>query len=86
MAPVYLSPMVWFGLIVVADAVSPAVAGALIAIVMLWAIVGGVELLVSGVRGAWRVPTAIRLMGDPDAWKGIRRPYWASPQANERRD
>jgi hypothetical protein len=33
-------------------------------------------LVIGLVRGAWRMPTALRLLGDPAAWRGTRRPYW----------
>jgi hypothetical protein len=73
---VYLSPTAWFGIILIAGAISPVAGAAALAVVMVWAGVVIVELLVHGVRGVWRLPTAVRLIGDPDAWKGIRRPYW----------
>ena len=31
------------------------------------------------VVGAWRIPAAVRLIGDPNAWTGERQPDWARP-------
>jgi len=69
----YLSPIAWIGLILLMGSIS-ATAGA--------AVVGAYLLVLAGtvaiglVRGVWRFPTAVRHIGDPEAWRGNRHPYW----------
>jgi hypothetical protein len=65
--------MAWIGLAMVIGSVSPIAGG--------FVFVGGgaitIGILVIGlIRGAWRFPTAVRLIGDPEAWRGNRHPYW----------
>jgi O-antigen ligase len=75
MRPLYTSLMGWFGLCVLISLVSPLVAG----ILMLMVASAAMVVLVTGlVRGVWRFPTAVRLIGDPEAWRGNRHPYWES--------
>jgi hypothetical protein len=36
----------------------------------------GTVLIIGLGRGVRRLHTAVRLIGDPEAWRGSRRPYW----------
>jgi hypothetical protein len=69
----YVPATPWLGLGLVTMSVN-ALAGGLL---MLAFAVGAAAILFTGlIRGAWRLPTAMRLMGDPQAWRGERLPYW----------
>src|SRR5207248_11174229 len=69
----YLSPMAWLGLILLVSSISRPAGGV---VLLAFATVTVAFLAVAFVRGIWRFPTAVRLVGDPDAWRGNRLPYW----------
>ena len=66
----YVPATPWVGLILVVLAVSHLLAKILVLGAFLPVLVIGL------VRGIWRVPTAVRFIGDPEAWRGKRRAYW----------
>jgi len=71
----YLSATPWIGLIFVVGSVSHLAGGiAMLAFAVVWVTV----LVVGRARGIWRLPTAVRLIGDPEAWRGNRQAYWES--------
>jgi hypothetical protein len=73
---VYISPFLWLGLVMLSGAIGGPVGAAIFAVTLCCALVFAVWLIVGGVRGAWRLPEAVRLIGDPKAWEGARRASW----------
>jgi hypothetical protein len=71
----YLSPLAWIGLIALTSSINPLAGGAVMAF---WIVATAITVIVSFIRGVWRFPTAYRLLGEPEAWKGHRRAYWES--------
>lgn len=78
---VYMSPGIFIGLVLFLGAIWMPAAEVVFATGALLLIAWLVE---SAVRGAWRLPTAIRLTGDPAAWRGERRAYWQERTPAER--
>jgi hypothetical protein len=75
MRPLLMSPMCFFGLCLLIGSVSAMGAGLFM---VAWVSYMTVFLVTGLVRGAWRFPTAVRLIGDPEAWRGNRHAYWES--------
>jgi hypothetical protein len=70
---IYVPVTPWFGAALFVGAFSDLLGGLMMLVLGLVC----VTVLAAGlIRGAWRFPTALRLLGDPDAWRGARRPYW----------
>jgi hypothetical protein len=67
--------MCLFGLCLLIGSVSAGAAGL---VMLTWASYMTVVLVTGLVRGVWRFPTAVRLIGDPEAWRGNRHAYWES--------
>ncbi|MEY2404385.1 MAG: hypothetical protein QOD38_1936, partial [Acidimicrobiaceae bacterium] len=73
------SPMCFFGVVLLVGQVN-AMAGGFVMIA--WGLWAFVVLATGLVRGVWRFPTAVRLIGDPEAWRGNRHAYWESNERN----
>ncbi|MBV8986236.1 MAG: hypothetical protein JOZ68_12570 [Acidimicrobiia bacterium] len=69
----YVPATAWFGLTLLVGAINHTAGGL---VMLVFVAVWGTVLIVGLARGAWRLPTAVRLIGDPEAWRGNRRPYW----------
>jgi hypothetical protein len=79
--PFFLPVSAWFGLVLLLGAVSP-VAGGLVMVALV--LVAAAYLVAGFMKGAWRFPEAVRLLGNPEAWRGHRKPYWEQRDRHDR--